>query len=534
MPQDLPNPAGAAAAIDDNRIAPEKWLVLGAIFLAAVMMPLSAIAPVVALPAIGAELGGGAFAINWIVNGAFLAFGSAVMAAGALADLFGRKRLFTLGLCTYSLLSLVVAASPTILVLDVARTLQAAAAALAMIAGFAALAQEFEGAARTRAFSILGTGFGIGIAFGPIIGGALVGSLGWRAIFVMAAVLSLGVLLVSAPRLRESRDPDARRFDAWGVVTFTLTLALLTLGIMQGPQSGWDSLPVLALFAGFGVMLAVFLAVERAQVRPMLDVTLFTYPRFLAVLSLPVAVAYSFIVVLFVLPARLVGVEGMLAAEVGLLMLPLSGPITIIPFLGALLTKWVPPGLLSGMGLIIGAGGLVLLALVEPGAGALAFVLPLLMIGVGAAIPWGLMDDLAVSVVPTERAGMAVGIFATARVAGESIAIAVTGAILLGFTQAGLRDAAPGALSPEAVVAAANGMVGGRIAEAALAAPALDGSVLTRLYGNAFSAAMLVLALITFAAALAAIGFVRRHEVKGMEPPPVTESKLALCEAESL
>ncbi|RJF88948.1 MFS transporter [Oleomonas cavernae] len=529
MSQDILRTAGPAVPLDDARIAPEKWLVLGAVFLAAVMMPLGFVAPVVALPAIGAELGGSAVALNWVVNGAFLAFGSAVMAAGALADMFGRKRLFGIGLVAYTILSLIVAFSPTLLVLDIARTLQGAAGALAMIAGFAALAQEFEGRARTRAFSILGTGFGIGIAFGPIIGGALIGSLGWRAIFVAVAILSLGVLAVGVPRLRESRDPDAKRFDIWGVVAFTVTLTLLTLAIMQGPQSGWSSPLVLALIGGFVVMLGAFLAIERAQERPMLDVTLFTYPRFLAVQSLPVAVAYSFIVVLFVLPARLVGIEGMSAAEAGLLMLPLSAPIAIIPFLGALLTKWVPAGPLSGLGLIIGAVGLGLLAFVAPGAGPVAFVLPLLLIGVGAAIPWGLMDDLAVSVVPKERAGMAVGIFATARVAGESIAIAVTGAVLLGFAQAGLVRA--GKLAPDAVIATANGMVGGKLGEAALAAPSLGTGLLTQLYADAFSAAMLVLAAITLVAALIAIVFVRRHEVKDEDEADET---LVLCEPEGV
>ncbi|RJF89314.1 MFS transporter [Oleomonas cavernae] len=532
MSHNVPSDTDVAVANRNGHITPEKWLLLGAIFLAAVVMPLSAIAPVVALPAIGAELGGSAFAINWIVNGAFLAFGSAVMAAGALADRFGRKRLFTLGLGAYSILSLIVAVSPSILVLDIVRTVQSAAAALAMIAGFAALAQEFEGPARTRAFSILGTGFGVGIAFGPIVGGALVGSLGWRAIFVMSAVLSLIVLLVSAPRLRESRDPDARQFDIWGAVTFTVTLVLLTLAIMQGPQVGWDSKPVLALFAGCIAMLGVFLAVERAHERPMLDITLFTYPRFLAVLSLPVAVAYSFIVVLFVLPARLSGIEGMSATEIGLLMVPLSAPITIVPFLGAVLTKWIQPGLLSGVGLIVGAGGLVLLALIEPGAGGLAFVFPLLLIGVGAAIPWGLMDDLAVSVVPKERAGMAVGIFATARVAGESVAIVIAGAILLGLTQRGLHQALPATFSPDMVVTIANGIVNGKITEAVLTTPALSSSELTQLYGDAFSATTLVLAAITLVAALVSIGFVRRHEVKESVIITGTESELAFCEVE--
>nr|WP_199699398.1 MFS transporter [Oleomonas cavernae] len=124
MSQDILRTAGPAVPLDDARIAPEKWLVLGAVFLAAVMMPLGFVAPVVALPAIGAELGGSAVALNWVVNGAFLAFGSAVMAAGALADMFGRKRLFGIGLVAYTILSLIVAFSPTLLVLDIARTLQ--------------------------------------------------------------------------------------------------------------------------------------------------------------------------------------------------------------------------------------------------------------------------------------------------------------------------------------------------------------------------------------------------------------------------
>jgi len=520
MPPDNPATATESAAVPD-RIEPGKWLVLGAVCLAAVMMPLSFTGPSVALPAIGADLGGSPAALAWVLNAFILAVGSTVMAAGALADLHGRKRMFRIGLILFALTSLGTALAPSLPVLALVRAAQGVAGALAMVGGIAAMAQEFEGAARTRAYSVLGTSFGIGLAFGPIVAGVLVEAFGWRSVFALSVLLALLVLAVGVPRLTESRDPDAKSFDGFGMAGFTAMLLLLTLAIMQGPQSGWSSGIVIALFAGAAAMLVAFLMIERAQARPMLDVSLFTYPRFLAVQSLPVATAYSFVVLLVLIPTRFIGVEGLDASQTGLMLMPLCAPMAVIPFVGALFTRWVSAGVLSGLGLILGAAGLVLLSRVAPGAPLAAFVLPLVMIGVGAAIPWGLMDDLAVSVVPKERAGMATGIFGTMRVAGEAIAIAVTSAVLLALSQSGLREKA-GGLGEDAILAAANRVVGGSLAEAASAA-GRDASVLRQVYGEAFSTTMLVLAAITLLAAVVAIAFVRRHEVGAGEAEATDE-----------
>ena len=136
---------------------------------------------------------------------------------------------------------------------------------------------------------------------------------------------------------------------------------------------------------------------------------------------LPIATCYCYVVLLVLLPLRFIGVESIGPIEAGLLLMPLSIPMLVVPFLAAMLTRWLSAGVISGMGLLVAAAGLFwLLRLTETGS-VYAVILPLLVIGVGTGLPWGLMDGLSVRVVPKERAGIATGIFGTARVAGEGI-----------------------------------------------------------------------------------------------------------------
>jgi len=160
-----------------------RLVVLAAVCMAALALPLAFSGGAVATPAIGRDLGGGPAAANWITNAFMLAFGSLLMAAGTLADRYGRRRLFAYGVAGFTLSSLVLGFAPSILVVDLLRAAQGIAAAAALAGGTAALAQEFDGHARTRAFSALGTTFGIGLAFGPVLAGWLIAQFGWRAIF---------------------------------------------------------------------------------------------------------------------------------------------------------------------------------------------------------------------------------------------------------------------------------------------------------------------------------------------------------------
>lgn len=479
----------------------ERLLVLAAVCLAGLAMPLSFTGPAVALPAIGRDLGGDPTTLSWVVNAFILAFGGSVLAAGTLADRFGRKRVFAIGIALFAAVSLVLGFAPGVIWLDVLRAVQGVAAALAMSAGAASLAQVFEGHARTRAYSLLGTTFGLGLAFGPLLSAWLIEAFGWRAVFFSGSVIGALVLLFGVPRMHESRDPEATGLDRPGTLTFTAALTLLTFAIVEAPQRGWSDALVLGLFAAALLSLVAFVAIERRVVRPMLDLSLFRYPRFIGAQALPLATALCYVVLLILLPVRFIGIEGRSEIEAGLLMIPLSAPMLVVPFVGALLTHRLSPALLSGLGLLIAAAGLLWLSRVAPSASSAELALPLLLIGAGSGLPWGLMDDLSVSVVPKERAGMATGIFTTTRVAGEAIALAAAGAWLTALTQVHLAGAAPAAIADEAGRVLAAGHLQRTLA---LLGTAADSAAAVAVYEQAFAAMLHGLALLTALLAFAA------------------------------
>jgi MFS family permease len=475
--------------------------VLAAVCLAALALPLSFSGGALATPAIGRELAGSPVALNWITNAFMLTFGSLLMAAGTLADRFGRRRVFAIGVGGFALCSLVLCIAPSLLVLDLLRALQGIAAAAALAGGTAALAQEFDGPGRTRAFSLLGTTFGLGLAFGPVLAGFLIERAGWRAVFATGAVTGVLVLAFGVPRMRESRDPDAHGIDRAGIATFTGALTCFTFGMIQSADGGWASPVVIALLAATVVLAAAFWAVEANAARPMLDLTLFRYPRFIGVQLLPVATCYSYIVLLVVLPLRLVGIDGFSTIEAGGLMIALSAPMLVVPLVAAGLTRWMSAGVISALGLLIAAAGLYWLNVALRGGANGGAIGPLLMIGVGAGMPWGLMDGLSVSVVPTERAGMATGIFGTVRVAGECIALATVNAALAALMHARIAAIA-GEPSAAATWRAAARLATGDPGGASALLPQVDRLALLRIHADAFGMLLQGLTVVTLACAV--------------------------------
>ena len=489
-----------------------KLLVLAAICLAALVLPLSFTGGAIATPAIGRDLGGTPAALTWITNAFMLSFGSLLMAAGAVADEYGRKRVFVLGMTLFVVASLALTCAPSVAWLDILRAVQGIAAAAALSSGSAALAQEFDGHARTRAFSLLATTFGVGLSFGPLLAGILIEALGWRAVFAATAAIGAVALAFAAPRMRETRDADATGVDWPGTVLFTGVLVLFTCGVIEAPACGWTSPAVLALLAAAAVLLVAFTVVEARVARPMLALGLLRHPRFVGVQMLPIGTCYCYVVLVVLLPLRFIGMEGMSEMAAGVLMLALSTPLLVVPLLVATLTRWVPAGVLCGTGFLIAAAGLYWLSLVHVGASGNAVVLPMLLIGAGAGMPWGLMDGLAISVVPGERAGMAAGIFNTTRVAGEGIALAVAVAILSASAQASLHAALGHAASPTAarMAEAAQRVAASDLPHATALLPELNRHLVMASYADAFQGLLHVLIAITVLSALAAFLFLSR------------------------
>ncbi|MEW6644789.1 MAG: MFS transporter [Pseudomonadota bacterium] len=476
--------------------------VLTAVCLAAIVLPMSFSGGAVATPAIGRALGGSPAALTWITNAFMLTFGGCLMAAGTLADTVGRKRAFVAGVAAFTVISLLLACASSILVVDLLRAAQGLAAAATLAGGTAALAQDVEGHARTRAFSLLGTTFGLGLAFGPLLAGALIEVFGWRAVFLSTAIVGAAALAFGARRMRDSRDPGARGLDWAGTTSFTGMLGLFTFAVIEAPTRGWRDSLVVGLLAGTVALLAIFIVAARRMARPMLDLSLFRYPRFVGVQLLPVATCACYIVLLVLLPLRLIGVEGFREIDAGWLMVALSAPMLVVPSLAATLIRIVSAGVVSAAGLFAAAAGLIWLGTVDLGGPVRDVIGPLLLIGCGAGLPWGLMDGLAISVVPTERAGMATGIFNTIRVAGEGIALAIAGAVLADLSGARLRAVLPDSIAAPAITTAAARLATGDLSHAAELLPSAARPLLIQSYATAFQTLLWGLAGVTVAAAI--------------------------------
>lgn len=475
--------------------------VQAAVCMASATMPMVFTGPAVALGRIADELSASPAELAWVTNAFMLAFGSCLLTAGALADRMGRRRVFFSGAALFLLASMALAFAPGIVSFNVLRGLQGIAGAAIFAGGAAALAQEFAGEARTRAFSWLGTSFGVGLVLGPVVAGSLSQAFGWRAILGLVIGAMLLAVALGARALRESRDESAGGFDWPGALVFTAALTVLTCSVLSASARGWLDADVLAGLIGSGLLFALFVQLERRATMPMLDLSLFRYRRFLGIQLLAAAPAYAYVVLLVLLPIRFSGIEGTSSGTTGWLMAALSAPLLVLPLSAGRATRWFEPGTLCAAGLLTAAVGLLWLARAHNGIEAIP---AMALIGAGISLPWGLMDGLAVSVVPPERAGMAAGIFSTTRVAGEGVALALVGTTLVSLIQGRL----PPAVKQAPWVAQQLGA--GRLAVALQAQASLATQDLVQAYEAAFSLLLRGLSAITVLTAVFVLVYLRR------------------------
>lgn len=487
--------------------------------LTAAVIPLSIASPAVVVPSINHALGGSTAELTWVINAYILTYGAATPAAGSLADAAGRKRIWLGGMLMFALVTAMIPFMPSVLWIDILRLIQGLGAAAAFTSAMAALTQEFDGHARTRVFSLIGTTFGVGAAFGPFLAGLLIDTLGWQWVFLLPASIAALVSVLIVLFARETRDPDATGLDWPGAVSFTAGLAVFMYGVVLAPEKGWGHASVLTSLAGAAVLLSAFVIIELRRTQPMLDLSLFANARFVGVQVLAIAPAYTYVVLLVMLPARFIGIEGYSALEAGQTMIALSAPLLVVPFVAGQLARWISVGVLSGIGLVIAAAGLTWLGCSIHDEGHASCLLAMLVIGTGIGLPWGLMDGLAVSVVPAERAGMAVGIFNAVRLAGDGISIAAVGAILssriLSTLTASASNHAPAQLTGGHLAEAANRLAMSDLHNAMIRVPTMGRTLLLHAYESAFQFQLFVLAAAAAATAIVVLlllGNVRPHD----------------------
>lgn len=489
-----------------------RWLQLLAACLTGLLIPLCFTGPAVVLPAISQELGGSPTQLNWVMNAYILSYGGAMMVAGSLTDIYGRRPIWLIGLAWFCAFTFAIPFAPSVLWIDLLRLLQGLGGAAAFAAAMSSLAPLFEGRARVRAFSLLGTTFGLGLSFGPLAFGWVIEVSCWQGVFHATGVVGLlgwGLVFLST---RQAREPVTGTLDWPGAISFTLALGLFTYGMLLVPEEGWRDAAVVGTLLASVVVFSGFVAVERRVARPMLDVGFFRDPRFLGVQTLAASPAFLFIVLIVMLPGRFIGIDGYGALQAGQMMVWLAAPLLVVPFLAALLTRWFTPGSLSGIGLFLVTGGLIWLAHGFSLGGGQELRLPLLLIGIGIGLPWGLMDALAVSVVAPERVGMATGIFNTVRVSADGVAIAIISALLATLIQN--RMALETSASLATVLEASSRAALGELHAAASLVPG-HGALLAQSYADSFIIVLHVLAGLAALMACAVLMLLRAQQASG-------------------
>ncbi len=405
-------------------------VLLASVMLGVLVVAMSISGTAVAVPGIGVELEASGAPLHWVVAGYNLTFAAFTLVCGSLSDLFGRRLLFVIGALVFAGGNVASGLVGDILLLDAARLLTGVGGAAIMASGGALLATTFDGAARTRAFAAMGTMAGVGIAVGPTLSGLLVGAVGWRAAFLAYAVVGVLVLAGSA-FMAESRASERPRVDWGGAVTFVLSLTLVMYAVIEAPETGWGSLTVIGTLVVGALLMVLFFAIEVRAVQPVLDLGLVRDGRFMAWCLATLTTSVGFLGVLVFLPTYLQGVQGVSAQTAGLMMLMLTAPVLVSPSLGGwLVTKGVSAQGLIVLALLFVAGGNALLTVLHPDISAWGLAAPLVLIGVGMGLSFGITDGQAMSVVQPEKAGMAAGFLNTLRGGAEALVIAVFGAAL--------------------------------------------------------------------------------------------------------
>ncbi|HEX8714023.1 MAG TPA: MFS transporter, partial [Solirubrobacteraceae bacterium] len=239
-----------------------KWWTLIAVSVAIFMLLLDITVVNVALPDIQRSLHSSFADLQWVVNAYSLTLAAFLLTAGALADRFGRRRVFTLGLVIFTLSSAACGLANTPLALNLFRAVQGTGGAAMFATSLALIAGAFHGRERGLAFGIYGGVIGAAVAVGPVVGGLLTTWIGWEWIFFVNVPIGVGAVALTLGQVAESRDPNARGVDWLGLVTFSGSLFLLVFALIQGNEKGWGSTEIVSFLAGSAVLIAVFLVAE--------------------------------------------------------------------------------------------------------------------------------------------------------------------------------------------------------------------------------------------------------------------------------
>ena len=384
----------------------------------------------VALPTIGRELDAGISGLQWTVSAYTVVMASLLMFSGSMADRLGRKRIFVVGLSVFSAASLLCSLAASVEALVAFRVLQAVGASMMNPVAMSIITNTFtDPRERAQAVGVWGAVFGISMALGPIVGGTLVSSVGWRSIFWINIPVGLAAIALALRFIPESRAARPRRFDPVGQILVIVLLAALTYGIIEAPGRGWTSPAILAAFTASGAALLGLLVYEPRRADPLIELRFFRSIPFASSIVISVAAFATFGGFLFLNTLYLQEGRGLSPVQAGLATVPLA-LMTVLasPLSGRIVGRRGPrlPLAIAGVAMVIACA---MLTGITPATPFLALVAAYVVFGLGFGFVNAPITNAAVSGMPRAQAGVASAIATTSRQVGQTLGVAVVGAI---------------------------------------------------------------------------------------------------------
>ncbi|HEY2578922.1 MAG TPA: MFS transporter [Streptosporangiaceae bacterium] len=385
----------------------------------------------VALPSIRHELHASVSGLQWTVAGYTLVLASLLMLSGSTADRVGRRRTFQMGLLTFTAGSLLCSLAPSLGWLIAFRMVQAAGGSMLNPVAMSIITNTFtDRRERARAIGVWGGVIGISMALGPVVGGVLVASVGWRGIFWVNVPIGLAAVVLTGLFVPESRAPRARRVDPVGQLLVIVVLGALTYGIIEGPASGWASAKIIFFFTISAAALVALLIYEPRRDQPLIDLRFFSSVPFAGATLTAVAAFAALGGFLFVNTLYLQDGRGLSALHAGLYTLPMAGMTVIFgPLSGRIVGSRGArlPTLAAGVAIAVGCSALT--GLTNVTSASLLF-LAYVIFGIGFGLVNAPITNAAVSGMPDTQAGVAAAFASTSRQIGQSLGVAVVGSVV--------------------------------------------------------------------------------------------------------
>jgi EmrB/QacA subfamily drug resistance transporter len=497
-----------------------RALGLAAVCLSCLMFGLEISSIPAILPTLEQELRADFKQLQWIMNAYTIAVTTVLMATGTLADRYGRKRIFMISVAAFGFTSLICGVTDNVTTLIVARFLQGLSGGAMLICQIAVLSHEFQGGReRAIAFGWWGVVFGIGLGFGPIIGGGIVALASWEWVFLVHVVFAVLALALAVSGIRESNDPHAGRLDIAGMLTLSLSVFCLAFYITQGPDLGFTSTTALAILGVSVASLIGFVVAESVTARPMIDFSVFRVRAFSGAIVGSAAMNISFWPFMIYLPIWFEAGLGYGSVPAGLALLAYTLPTLVMPPLAERLSLRYRPGLVIPAGLFTIGAGFILMQVGSAAANAswLTMLPGCLIAGIGLGLANTPVTNTTTGAVSSDRAGMASGIDISARMVSLAVNIAVMGLILASGVLAHLEDAAPSGLDGAQLRHLAESVAAGTT----VSVPGLSGPIVhdalvqgfgwVMLYGGVGVCALAGISFMIFNARTLASGIARRR-----------------------